>query len=407
MVVPPRIRECAITVRCAGAGAASVPTRNRARPRRRACGRRVVRTRARSRATAAVRAAGPADRACRTRSAGAVRRYGPRAQLGGDLGVVETPRCQPEHVELPRGEHAGEFGSGRSAWVSCGRGQEGGDLTEQHRPRRLVRQHDVVLALQRHQPGTPGMGARGSGCARSRSSGRSGCAAPTWADRVPEARGRDVGELRCDRASSAVSAWSPSAAARPASFIWASVAPGIISLVNTRRNSGVGRSQPTWMRAWKALSSSCSSSRSLRRRGRVAAVEHQPGDPLRMPARVLQGPGPPCAMASRAKRPRPASSRPPPGPRPGPRGCGRPPRGRRARGRVVVPDHRGDPPELHQVVPPHGALPVELEMTQPARVDEQRGSRTVDCVRDPTRRRSERSGCPARSLRCPRPCQRW
>ena len=64
---------------------------------------------------------------------------------------------------------------------------------------------------------------------------------------------------RCDRASTAVSASTAIRCRSSIQRICSSVPPGIIRLVKTRRNSDVGRAQPTLISAWNAASSSSSS----------------------------------------------------------------------------------------------------------------------------------------------------
>ena len=94
--------------------------------------------------------------------------------------------------------------------------------------------------------------------------------------------------------------------------------------------------------------------------------------------------GPPCAMASRAKRSSPASSATASrSADPGLEAVVGHPAIRQPVTALVVPDHRRDPAELDQVVPPDRALPVELQMAQPARVDQQRRTGAVHGVRDP------------------------
>ena len=113
---------------------------------------------------------------------------------------------------------------------------------------------------------------------------------------------------------------STPAAARRASVICSSVAPGIIIEVNTRRNAESGRAQPTLINASNAASSSRSSGVGSRNAAGVAAVEDQPGHPLRVARRVRDRRR--AALRHRHQR-EPVESRrrrrPPRGPRSAPR----------------------------------------------------------------------------------------
>ena len=154
-------------------------------------------------------------------------------------------------------------------------------------------------------------------------------------------------------------------------------------LVNTRRNSGVGRSQPTLISAENALSSSTSSGVAFDERAGVAAVEHQPGEPLGVPGGVLDRDG--SALRHRHQGEPLEAGVVRDGFEVGDPGL------ERVVGDVAVgqavpalvePDDGGDLAELDEVVPPHRALPVVLEVAQPAGVDEKRWPRTVDGVGD-------------------------
>ena len=239
---------------------------------------------------------------------------------------------------------------------------------------------------------------RGSGCARTRSSGRLGCAA-TRVGR--SSSGRRCRESATGAATGPTRAVSASVAIRCSSSsqrICSSVAPGIISVVNTRRNSEVGRAQPTLIRAWKASSSSAAPPPMPRHRRRVAAVEGESGQPLRVPGGVLdrhrtalrhgqqREPVESCVVSDSLQVGDPGVEAV----------VGDAPVGQSVTS-LVEPDHRGHLAELDQVVPPHRALPVELKVRRAstrrsAAVGRSRGSRT----RCRPRPRTGRSGCPAR-----------
>ena len=115
-----------------------------------------------------------------------------------------------------------------------------------------------------------------------------------------------------------------------------------------------------------------------------AAVEDQPGEPLRVPGGVLDRHRPALRHRQQGEAVEPGVV----GDRleigdPGLEAVVGHPAVRQPVTPLVVADHGRDPAELDQVVPPDRALPVELQVAQPARVDQQRRAGAVDGVRDP------------------------
>ena len=290
--------------------------------------------------------------------------------LGGDA----------EHLELARGEQRRDVDV-RGAGSAVG-GDEVGDLAEEHRPGWLVLQHDVVVALERHQSGAADVGGEVAGVVEG--------VHPVTAAVEDQHRQVEVGQqvtgvgavvltTRQDRGGGGDRL--PLQLVEPAHLLLRGV-----------RDHHRGEHPPELRgRPLPADRDQCLErvvegdllgGRSGHRSG-VAAVEHQPAQPLGVARGVLDRDRP--ALRHRQQRepvePGMVSDR----------FQVLDPSLQRVVGDVAVgqavaalvePDHGRHLAQLDQVVAPHRALPVELQVAEPAGVEQQRWPGAVDGVRD-------------------------
>ncbi len=186
----------------------------------------------------------------------------------------------------------GEIRAATSSCRTSGSGptirlEEVGHLAHEHRPRRLVGEDDVVVAVEAHEPRAADAGRRGGERGGTHSSGRRGCGSRASADRARAAATSSRSTCRCARETTAVSVSHARCCRSSSHRICSSVPPGIIMLLKTRRNSDVGRAHPTRISASNAASSSSSSGVAAASRARVAAVEDETRQALGMPGGVL------------------------------------------------------------------------------------------------------------------------
>ena len=363
-----------------GRSAASACARNLCARRWRSVGLRVV-------ASGAAEQPGDGGRACRLPLDAELRVRVVQVPLDGSHAERQRPaipRCpalggQPEHVEL-----AGDSSPASAARrpPGCGPGQEPA-TSSRNTGQAGSSPSTMWLALSSTTSRAPAMRRPGSGSPRSRPSGRRGSAAPVSGSRAVATGPPTFGPLRCRRALSAFLAEVDTRCSSSSQRICSSVAPGIIIEVNTRRNAESGRAQPTLISRSNASSSSRSVGVGSRERRGVAAVEDQPGDPLRVPRRVRDRRRPALRHGHQREPVQPGvvddrlEVRD---------ACLEPevldvPVGQPVPA-LVVADDGGDLAEVGEEVPPHRALPVVLEVAQPAGGDHERRPGPVPRVGD-------------------------